>query len=353
MSTIHLQNINMLYLLWLLPVVLGLYLYAAQKRRGALQRFAQADLLKHINVSLSTAVRRWKLAVMLAGMALIVLGLCRPGWNPKPKQIHRLGRDVVFVLDVSRSMLAEDLAPNRLERAKIAIRDCIESLAGDRVALVAFAGTAAVKCPLTLDYGFFGMMLENISPDSIDRGGTMIGDAVRKTIDDVFDDKEKRYKDIILITDGEDHDSFALEAAEEAGRRGVRIIAIGLGDEDQGKRIAITDQAGRKTFLKHQGEQVWSKLDADTLRKMVNSTDQGRYLNVSTGTIDLGQVYTKLVAGAEKKQLEAKTIKRYEEKFQIFLALAFIMLSVEILIRQRKKLETGLQASNKMTSKMV
>jgi Ca-activated chloride channel homolog len=335
----------MLYLLWLLPVVVAFYLYAAWKRRQALKLFAEADMLKHLNVSVSLARRRWKLAAVVAASALIVLGLSRPGWNPKSKTIERRGRDVVFLLDVSQSMLAEDLAPNRLERAKLAILDCIEQLQGDRVALVAFAGTAAVKCPLTLEYGFFRMMLENVSPRDISRGGTLIGDALRRTMDEVFDNQEKKFKDIILITDGEDHDSFPVQAAEEAGRRGIRIIAIGLGDENQGKRIPITDEAGNKTFLKYNGREVWSKLDADTLRKMVNVTPGGKYLNVATGAIDLGSIYTKLVANAEKKDLEAKTVKQYEEKFQVFLFAAFILLCLEIIIRERKRVENNVDVS--------
>lgn len=338
MSTIHLQAIHMLYLLWLLPVVLGLAIYAGWRRREALARFAELDLLKQLNLSVSVARRRWKTAAVLAALGLLVVGLARPGWTLKSQTVERRGRDVVFVLDVSRSMLAEDLAPNRLERAKLAILDCIDQLRGDRVGLVAFAGTAAVKCPLTLEYGFFRMMLENVSPKDIARGGTMIGDAIRRTIDDVFDNQEKKYKDIVLITDGEDHESFPEQAAEEAGRRGIRIIAIGLGDENQGRRIPITDEAGNKTFLKHEGREVWSKLDGNTLRKMVNLTPGGKYLNVATGTIDLGNVYTRLIASAEKKDLEAKTIRQYEDRFQIFLAGAFILLCVEAVISERKRI---------------
>jgi len=240
-------------------------------------------------------------------------------------------------LDVSKIMLAEDLVPNRLERAKLAIIDCIERLDGDRIGLVAFAGTAAVKCPLTLDYGFFKMMLKDISTDSIARGGTLIGDALRKVMTDVFDDQIKEFKDIILITDGEDHDSFPVDAAKDAGEKGVRIIAIGLGDENEGKRIPVTNDAGIKTFLKYNGQEIWSRLDADTLRKMVNATPGGKYLNVATGTIDLGSVYARLIATADKKQLESDTIKRYEEKFQIFLAVAFIILCIELLVNERKK----------------
>jgi Ca-activated chloride channel family protein len=181
------------------------------------------------------------------------------------------------------------------------------------------------------------MMLEQISTDSIAQGGTLIGDAIRITLDQVFDDQEKQFKDIVLITDGEDHDSFPVRAAEKAGERGIRILAVGLGDAEHGKRIPITDEAGRKTFLKYKGEEVWTKLDADTLKKMVNATPGGKYLPVATGAIDLGDVYAKLIAGAEKKELESKTVKRYEERFQVFLALAFVVLCVETVVSERKR----------------
>ncbi len=337
MSGIRLYQVELLFLLWGLLVVVAIYAWASYKRRRAARLFAEAGLLERLSLSQSPARRRWKAALVVAAMAMIIVALARPAWNPKPKTVQRKGRDVVFVLDVSKSMLAEDLAPNRLERAKLAILDCIERLEGDRIALVAFAGTAAVKCPLTLDYGFFRMLLDNISTESIARGGTMIGDALRKTVDEVFDDQQKQYKDIILITDGEDHDSFPVQAAEEVGKRGIRLFAIGLGDENQGKRIPITDENGRKTFLKYNGQEVWTKLDADTLRKMVNKTPGGKYLNVATGTVDLGDVYEKLIASAEKKELEAKTVTLYEEKFQIFIALAFLLLCVEMIISERRR----------------
>ena len=337
MIAVHLVNVSMLHLLWAIPLLAGAQLFAAHRRRRTLERFAEAGLLKLINPNVSAGRRRWKAAAVLAAVALIVLALTRPGWNPTPKKLERRGRDVVFVLDVSKSMLAEDLKPSRLEHAKLAIRDCVRRLAGDRVGIVAFAGTAAAKCPLTLDYGFFRMMLGDVGAGSIARGGTMIGDAIRKVLDEVFDDKEKQHKDIILITDGEDHDSFPVEAAKEAGRRGVRIIAIGLGDEDQGRRIPVTGPDGRKGFLMHKGEEVWTKLDADTLRKMVNATPGGKYFNVATGTMDLGGVYEKLIVTAEKKHVAAKTVKRYEEKFQIFLALAFAVLCVEAAVGDRRR----------------
>jgi Ca-activated chloride channel family protein len=337
MNEIKLQNIHMLYLLWLVPVLVAAFVYAGHKRRTALKLFIDMGLLDRIAITVSRARRRWKAALLLIAVVFMIMAMTRPGWNPRAETIERRGRDVVFLLDVSRSMLAEDLVPNRLERAKLAIRDCIESIEGDRVALVAFSGTAAIKCPLTLDYGFFRMMLSNISTDSIARGGTMMGDAVRKVVNDVFDDQVKEFKDIVLITDGEDHDSFPVDAAKAAGEKGVRLIAIGLGDENEGRRIPVTNHAGQKSFLTYNGQEVWSRLDADTLRKMVNVTPGGRYLNVSTGTIDLGSVYQSLIADAEKKMLESKTIKRYEEKFQIFLSIAFFFICIEAITSERKQ----------------
>ena len=334
-----LYQVEMLLLLWVLPVLLGVYLYAARQRRRAGRRFVASGVFERLNVHLSPR-RRWiKAGFVLASIGLLAFALARPAWNPKPRKVEREGRDVVFLLDVSKSMLAEDLAPNRLERAKLAISDCLDTLQGDRVGLILFAGAAAVKCPLTLDYAFFRAMVDDISVNSITRGGTLIGDAVRLAVDQVFDDQDKQFKDLVLITDGEDHDSFPLQAAEEASQHGIRIIAIGLGDESQGQRIPITDQNGQKTFLKYQGQEVWSKLDANTLRQMVEKTPGGKYLNVATGTFDLGQIYQDLIASAEKKSLESQTITLYEEKFQVFLALALAGLLIETLISERKKVK--------------
>ncbi|OGS38109.1 MAG: hypothetical protein A2506_08505 [Elusimicrobia bacterium RIFOXYD12_FULL_66_9] len=234
-------------------------------------------------------------------------------------------------------MLAEDLAPNRLEQAKLAIMETVDRLRGDRVGLVVFAGTAVVKCPLSLDYGFFRTALEGISTDSVSRGGTMLGDALRTVLRDIFDHQDKQYKDVILITDGEDHESAPLEAAQTAAEQGVRLIIIGLGDEKEGQRIPVLDEQGRKAFLKYQGQEVWTKLDADTLRAMAKATPGGRYLPVATGTINLGEVYQDLIASADKRELEAKTIEQYEEKFQLFVAAALALLILEGLVAERRQ----------------
>ena len=341
MNTVHFESAEMLQLLWLLPLFLGVAVYRFKKKDQALLKFAESGLLERINQSVSRA-RQWgKVLLVVAASLLIVLSLARPAWNPRPEKVESKGRDIVFVLDVSRSMMAEDLKPNRLERAKLAIRDLIDKIEGDRVALVAFAGTATVKCPLTQDYGFFRLMLDDTGPESISRGGTLIGDALRKTVDEVYSDRLKRYKDIILITDGEDQDSFPVEAAREVGERGIRLIAIGLGDEKEGQRVPVVNEKGERIFLRHGNQEVWSRLDADTLRKMVDATPGGRYLNVATGTFDLGAIYRDLLADAEKQFLESIKINRYEEKFQIFLGMALLLLLLEMALSERRKRNGG------------
>ncbi len=333
----RLHAVHMLYLLWVVVLLAGLYVYAARRRAVAIRRFADASLLGRLNLTVSGSARAWKAVGTLTALGLIVLALARPAWNPEPKTVHRQGRDVVFLVDVSKSMFADDLLPNRLERAKLAIGDCLEVLEGDRVGLVVFAGTAVVKCPLTLDYGFFRMMLSSLSPGEVSRGGTLIGDALRRSLEDVFDDKDSKYRDVVLITDGEDHDSFPVEAAQEAGRRGVRLIAIGLGDETQGRRVPVVDERGRQTFLTYEGQEVWTKLDATTLREMASVTPDGQYLNVATGAFDLGQIYLDLIASAKRRELEDQTVTLYEEKFQVFLGIAILLLCIETVVSERKR----------------
>lgn len=330
-------RLDMLLLLWLLPLLLGMFLYARSRRKKALTQFAAAERIPLLTASATGSRRFWKGTLLLGACACMVVALARPAWNLMPRPVERYGRDIVIVLDVSRSMTADDLKPTRLERAKMGIRDVLETLRGDRVALVAFAGDAVTLCPLTLDYGFFKMMLDSAGPDVVGRGGTMIGDAVRTVMAEVFDDQERQFKDIVLITDGEDHDSFPVEAAADAGRKGVRLFAIGLGDDQEGRRISRRDAKGGKHFLTYQGREVWSKLDADTLRKMASATPGGGYLHVATAAVDLGDVYKRVIAGAETRKLASDMAARYQEKFQIFLALALGLLLIDGFLQERRR----------------
>jgi Ca-activated chloride channel family protein len=335
----NLGNDKALWLLFLVPMVLGpVYLWCFWRKARALRLLASSAMLAKINNTVSLRRQVLKAVLLLLGFTSIVVALTEPQWNPQPQQIRRRGRDVVILLDTSRSMLAEDITPSRLERSKIAIQDLLEVLAGDRIAIITFAGNATVKCPLTQDYAFVRMALAEISTESTSRGGTQVGDAIRKATDEVFDKQTREYKDLILITDGEDHDSFPVQAAQKAAQEGVRIIAIGLGDDAAGARIPITGPDGQKTFLKYQGQEVWSKLDSDTLREVAYATDGGKYLSVAPGTtMDLGRIYQDLIASAESRELESMTMMKYDEKFQIFVGLAVVLLMMEVLIGERRR----------------
>ena len=182
------------------------------------------------------------------------------------------------------------------------------------------------------------MALADISTESTSRGGTMVGDAIRKATEEIFDKQSREYKDLILITDGEDHDSFPVQAAEKAAEEGVRIIAIGLGDEDVGARIPIVGEDGRRTFLTYKGEEVWARLNDDQLREVASMTEGGRYLSVTPGSaMNLDVLYQDLVASARKRELESFTMMQYDERFQVFLGLGLVLLVGESCIRERRK----------------
>ncbi len=333
------RNYDAFFALFLLVLpVLPVLAWCFWRKRKMLSKLAEDRLLGVINSSVSLSRQVFKSLVLVFAFASVIFALTRPGWNPKPREVKRSGRDVVVLLDTSRSMLAEDISPNRLERAKIAIGDLMEKIRGDRIGIITFAGSASVKCPLTHDYGFVRMALEQISTESAPRGGTNVGDAIRKASDEVFDEQVRQYKDIILITDCDDlAESLPVEAAKKAGAAGIRIIAVGLGDPDQGARIPVVGPDGGKSFLKYDGREVWTKLDEKTLRQVAAATPRGAYIPVRTGTFDLGRIYEDLVVSADKRELEAAEVLEYDEKFQVFLILALILIVSEEFISERKK----------------
>jgi Ca-activated chloride channel family protein len=322
--------------LWLLPVLLGLLGWAITSARMARLRFVSNDASKRLArpFGLVRAVAR---AVLLGvGVVAIVVALARPVDRARSAPVLTYGRDVCFVIDVSRSMLAEDLAPNRLERSKIWIRDALGVLSGDRVALVAFAGDARVICPLTHDYGFFATVVDDLRPETVTSGGTLIGDAMRTALDRVFlDEDAARFQDIILITDGEDQGSLPVAAAEALGKRDIRLIALGIGDATEGARIPITENGELRYMTDTEGEVVVSRLDEQTLRDMVAQTPGGRYYSVKTGDVRLDEIYRTLIGEAEQRVLQTTDTVVYREWFPMLLGLAAMALAVEVLLGRR------------------
>lgn len=313
--------------LWALPLLALVFAWAFRRQRASARLLGDSVFGSGSRRGVSWGRRRARAALIIAAAGLLVFALARPRWDPQEQTVQRTGRDVVFLVDVSRSMLTPDLAPSRLERAKIWMKDLVASLGNDRVGLVAFAGTAVVKCPLTVDTSFFRMALEGLGPESVSRGGTMIGDAIRKTLDEVISEDDSAC-DIILFTDGEDQESFPVQAAELAAKRGVRIIALGLGSETGGSVVP---------GVKFKDKPVVSKQDTGMLAKVAAASDGGVYLNVGTGTIDLEKVYADLEAPARKKQLEASKSVVYTEGYQAFLGAALGLLFMEGFIGERRR----------------
>ena len=276
--------------------------------------------------------------VSLAFLAVSV-AVAEPQSDPREVEVEARGRDVAFVIDVSRSMLTKDVAPNRLEKAKLWINDLVDELGNDRVALVAFAGSSAVVSPLTTDRMFFKLALEELSPKSVSVGGTNIGDALRKTMDLVFVDNPEQdlnnFRDIILITDGEDQESLPVEAARQAGQRGARIIAIGIGSREGGMVPPDNNSSNRSQ------QPVKSKLESGTLKAIAAASPGGVYLEVGTGNIDLAKVYHDLISSAEQRTIETTSSIQYTERFQIFLALGLALIvfdSLFVSVDQRRAL---------------
>ena len=296
-------------------------------------------MLAKINNTVSLRKQVFKAVLLVLGFTSIVVALTEPKWNPQPQQIRRKGRDVVILLDTSRSMLAEDIKPNRLERSKIAISGSSGGPRGRPHRHHHVCRQRDREVPLDTGLcvcsdGAGGHLDREHQPGRHpDRATPSARPSTRSSTS-----RAREYKDLILITDGEDHDSFPVQAAQKAAKEGVRIIAIGLGDDATGSRIPITGPDGQTTFLKYQGQEVWSKLDSDTLREVAYATEGGKYLSVLPGTtMDLGRLYQDLIASAEGRELESMTMMKYDEKFQIFIGLAIVLLMSEVLISERRK----------------
>jgi len=317
----------------LLPAVIAVLFYGWYRKKQALERFASRSLLPYLSEYHSQTKFWIKAVLLMLALVFLIFTLMRPQGNPVSKTIKKKGRDLIFVIDVSRSMLAEDLKPNRLEKAKQLVSDVVDILEGDRVGLLIFAGNTAIKSPLTLDYNYFKNILSRISPNDISRGGTHIGDAIRTVSERLFYDQDNKYRDIILITDGEDHESFPIESSEEAAKKGIRIHTVGLGNPD-GANIPIR-KSGSYSLLKYKSETITTRLDETTLKKIAEIT-HGVFIPVRTDLVDLANLYQKYISINEKRDIESKQSKIWSELFQFFLGIAILLLMIEVLIGEQK-----------------
>jgi len=327
-------NIDAAYFLWLL-LFLGLfYKWAFKKRNRVLRALADKKLLPEITASWRPARRRLKVVLILTAVFLIVVAFMRPQWGFSWEEVKKKGVDILIAIDTSKSMLAEDVKPNRLERAKLAVGDLLGKLHGDRVGLIAFSGGAFLQCPLTSDYNGFMLSLNAIGVDIIPKGGTSISSAIGEAIK-VYRDQAQDEKTLVIITDGEDHEGNPVRAAEAAAKEKIKIFCVGIGTSE-GELIPVRDEKGQVSFLKdREGAVVKTRLDEVTLEKIARITG-GIYVRARGAEFGLDVLYKEKFSKMEKRVFSDKLTKRYKEKFQIPLLMAILLLTVEALISERK-----------------
>ncbi|MCK5119579.1 MAG: VWA domain-containing protein, partial [Candidatus Latescibacteria bacterium] len=323
------------HLLWLIPILIVFYLVAFRRKKRAMALFGELALMRALTESVSTKKQIWKVVLNGLGVLFLIFALARPQFGMKLEQIKRSGLDIMVVLDTSLSMLAEDVKPNRLERAKYEMGRLIERLSGDRIGVVAFAGDSFVQCPLTMDYGAAKMLLDVLHTGTIPVPGSAIGGAIGKA-SKAFNIKDRKYKAIVLLTDGENLEGDPVEAAQAAAKEGVRIYAVGLGTYS-GEVIRLKDEKGRFTGYKKDrgGGIVKTRLDEKTLEEMAGAT-RGKYYRASTSASVADQIYEDL-SKLEKRELESKEYAQYQERFQYFLFVAILLFGLEALLSDRKK----------------
>ena len=324
------QHPQWLYLILPLGATwLVLSLYSRRLRRRAALAFVAQAMWSRI-LPVDSWARFWvKLVLRETALVAGLVALAGPRFGTQYEEVIPRGSDLYVLIDVSRSMLAEDVPPSRLGRAKADVAALVNRLEGERVGLIAFAGQAVVKCPLTIDYDAFRRSLDELDPGSAPRGGTAIGDAIRKALE-VFQANANRDQAILLITDGDDQQSYPLEAAAVAAERHVTVFAVGLGDSDHGARIPQGAEA--KSYVEYHGQQVWSKLDGSLLKDIALKT-AGVYVPVGTRAYDLGELYAKYLQGRRSSDEQSHKRIRRSEQFQTFLALALLALLADAFTR--------------------
>jgi len=304
--------------------------WAWRRRQRALAAFVEAVLQPIVSPDVDPRRRRLRAGLLVTSALLLVVALAGPMWGFRWEQVERRGIDLVIALDTSRSMLAGDVKPNRLARAKLGVRDLVAAAHGDRLALVPFAGTAFLQCPLTLDTGAFLQSLDAVEVGIIPRGGTALAAAIDASLA-AFEGREANHQAVVLITDGESHEGDLDGAIARAKERGVRIFTVGIGTAE-GELLP----GEGSTFLKdRKGQLVKSRLDQATLERIAVDTG-GVFLHAAGAGLGLTELYRDHIATLDERELESTLERRYEVRYQIPLALAFLLLLLEPLLGDRR-----------------
>ncbi|WP_417865211.1 vWA domain-containing protein [Xanthomarina gelatinilytica] len=321
------------WVLAVIPVIILFFLLLQVWKRHAQKKFADKQLLKRLSPDQSLFKSVLKLLVICLAIASLSIALVNPKVGTKLETVKREGVDVVFAIDVSKSMLAEDIAPNRLEKTKQLVTQIINNLASDRVGIIAYAGKAFPQLPITTDYASAKMFLQNMNTDMLSSQGTAINEAIElaKTY---YDDDEQTNRVLIIISDGEDHSEDAAKVAEEASEEGIRIFTIGVGDA-KGGPIPIKRNGIVLNYKKDSnGETVITRLDEETLKTIANEAN-GAYLN-GKNTNEVVENIRDILNKMDKKEFEAKQFADFKDQFQWFLAFAIAFLFLDIFLLDRK-----------------
>jgi len=317
----------------IIPVIILLFLVLQVWKHKAQNKFANKLLLSKLSPNRSFFKSILKITVLCLAFACLAIALVNPKIGTKLETVKREGVDIVFAIDVSKSMLAEDIAPNRLEKAKQLVTQIINNLASDRVGIIAYAGKAFPQLPITTDYAAAKMFLQNMNTNMLSSQGTAINEAIElaKTY---YNDEEQTNRVLIIISDGEDHSDNAINVAEEAGEEGIRIFTIGVGDV-KGGPIPIKQNGIVLNYKKDkQGETVVTKLNEETLQNIAKEAN-GAYINgKNTGNVveSIRDILNKM----DKKEFEAKQFSDFKDQFQWFIAFGIFFLFIDIFLLERK-----------------
>lgn len=317
--------------LWVIPAVVLIFFMASFRKRAEMKRFGDIELVQKLVLALSPAKRMFKRALILLVLTAMVVALAQPHFRKKETLVERKGIDIMIAIDVSNSMLAKDIAPSRLEKAKLELAGLIDKLKGNRLGIVAYAGEAIIQCPLTLDRSAVKLFLSSVSPGLVNFQGTAIGQAILVATK-AFQEKEKDSKALILITDGEDHDKDTLKYVKQAKDAGVRIFTIGIGTPD-GSTLSDAYGAGNKKD--RQGRVVITRLNESFLRQIARETG-GVYYRSSKGEVESDAIAREIAHIAQKGLKNDWTVE-YEESFQTLLLIAVVLLLIEMLLSEGRK----------------
>ncbi len=330
---------QMLWLLFLLGLpLIGFLVWAWRRRQLLITQFISARLLGNLKVGVSPGRQKARMALLVAAVIMLVLALARPQWGVTQEEARQRGLDVVVAIDTSNSMLAEDVPPNRLARAKLAALDLARRARTDRLGLVAFAGAAFLECPLTLDDAAFSQSVDALDTKSISQGGTAISEAIEEA-QKAFKKDSDNHKVLVLFTDGEDQDSDALATAEKAAKSGMIIFTVGIGTPE-GELLRLRDDRGRMDYLRDdQGNPVKSRLNEELLQQIARAT-KGFYLPLR-GTKTMDMLYDQGLAPLPKSENSARLFQRYHERYHWPLAGAMVLLAIEMFLPDRNRKRAG------------